>query len=140
MAYIIGIDPGEKHVGWAVIRDGTPVEACEVTPDEAIAMAEQMFQFPTRIAIEEFRLYPDKAALQAYSNMPTSKLIGVLEYIARKQGAQAFLQPADIKRPTEALMKARGMKHLAVVRKQGGHAKDAETHAVYRLLKGTRND
>lgn len=141
--HIIGIDPGGEHVGWAHFTDGRGVVVCERTPqgaenvlDDTIAELQRRGEGEDLLVIiEEFRLYPDKARSLIGSDMATSQLIGSLRYIARRSGVPVILQPAGIKLPTEAQMRRRGITHRAVLEKQGGHAKDAETHVWHHLLR-----
>lgn len=143
MKYILGIDPGGEHVGWAEFRNDQPVEVRERTPEAAedalwdwLALrynAEHVGG--SLLIIESFRLYPDKAKSQIGSDMPTSQLIGSMRYMARYWKVPVILQPAAIKEPTESLMRRRGIVHTAVQERQGGHAKDAETHVWHHLLR-----
>lgn len=88
------------------------------------------------LVIEEFRLYPWASEEQAFSEIPTIKVIGVLEYLHRAHnrlgGACTLVkQSAQIKKPTRAICRAR-----KVISKAGStHAKDAQLHAWYHLLR-----
>lgn len=140
---ILGVDPGERHVGWCVLRnDGGGWFADEVreyTHRESMdAFAHLAVNDPVdHWVVEEFRLYPDRAGAQTGSTMPTCELIGVFKYLHRLQTdpTPLWLQPASIKIPTLAVMKRVGVPHLAVKKRVGGHAKDAETHAWHHVLR-----
>lgn len=141
--HLISIDPGGEHVGWARFEDGKLEIVCERTPNEAEEILWEWAEHlpllertrDSLLVIEDFRLYPDKAKSLIGSGMPTSQLIGSLRFIARFYDIPVVLQPAAIKVPTEFQMKRRGIVHAAVQRKQGGHAKDAETHGYHHLIR-----
>lgn len=63
--------------------------------------------------------------------MKTSECIGVLKYICDRAGVSWVQQPASIQKPTEARMKAQGVR--LVSRGHGPHAKSAELHGLYRV-------
>lgn len=50
------------------------------------------------LVVEEFRLYPEMARQQGYSDFKTSKMIGVLEYIGEQRDTKVYLQGAGLKR------------------------------------------
>lgn len=134
---LIGIDPGDTHVGMAIYSEiiNGMVTAWEATPGECIVWIEQNLKAEDTLIVEEFRLYPDKAGAQGYSQMKTPELIGVLRYLCAKIGAQWVQQGAGIKKATLAILKAKGVVSLAVKNKAGNHAKDAELHLWYHIMR-----
>lgn len=97
---LVAFDPGDVHVGMALFSpEGGPASskgwrclyAIEVTPERAADdLADLMLQNKvTDVAIEQWLLYPDKAAQQAGSEMLSSQLIGVLKYIVRLNNRHA---------------------------------------------------
>ena len=137
---VVSIDPGGAHVGWCEARVdsvGTVVvdHIVEMSPQESIHAAERTFPTADVVVIERFALYPDKAKMLVGSEMETSQLIGVLKYLARLNECELVIQPASIKVPTESLMRHRGVRHAAVTRRVGGHAKDAETHLFHYVMR-----
>ena len=136
---LVAIDPGGEHVGWCeALWDGKEMQVGyveELTPDQATERAELVFPHTDTVIIESFRLYPDKAKMLVGSEMETSQLIGALKYLSRHHRCGLVMQPASIKVPTESLMRHRGIRHLAVTTKKGGHAKDAETHLMHHALR-----
>lgn len=128
----LAIDPGDIHVGYAydgrgdVIADEwTPREACE---NITIMMTRNEID---ELIIEEFILYEKDIRKQAWSKLQTSQLIGALKWIAEMFQIPVVEQSATIKKPTRAQMRARGIKHVGTVI----HAKDAELHLHYRVLR-----
>lgn len=132
---ILAIDPGDVHVGWACglrVKDTQwGVKAGEWTRSEAIAEVTRFGKDLDELIIEKFVLYPGKAAQQSYSPMLTSELIGKLKLVAELNNVTVTMQGADIKVPTKSQLKARGIPLVG----KGNHAKDAEAHLYYRLLK-----
>lgn len=144
---IIAIDPGEEHNGIAVFvafmgEDGRPHFECRMTTEHT---PEGMFD-SLRVwgslhgnakggfdvfVVEAFRLYPEKMASLAYSELRTVEVIGVLRERARQEGVAFVTQPAMIKKATEGQLRARGIK----VAGKGGHARDACLHGWHYWLK-----
>lgn len=163
---VIAIDPGDVHCGIAV--GGFPpngtlakrvagevhsewVPVCyrtiELTQAECLFFAAHTFRHVRAVALEIFALFPDKAAVQAGSTMPTSRLIGALEYIAstavegayyqglavRTLDSFLFEQQPAIKEGTIANLRARGLPSHAKTHHTGDHCFDAELH-LYHFL------
>lgn len=142
--YLIAIDPGDVHVGWAEFEKVKEQWACvlteEYTPDQAMEIYHTLVTMSAvaeTTVIEEFRLYPDRAMQQTGSTMPTAELIGRFKQVITQatDATELVMQPAAIKKPTIALMKKLDIKHRAVREHKGGHAKDAETHGWYHILR-----
>lgn len=142
--FIMAIDPGDKHVGWAYGLGKTKklrtssIKAGEWSADEAIAKIEvgltgvfNTGDMDRRVVVEEFRLYPDKAQAQGYSDFETAQMIGVIKYICSERGIEVIEQGAGIKKPTRAQLKGRGIQQVG----KGGHACDAELHLIHYCLK-----
>lgn len=133
---ILAVDPGGSHVGVAIFRGERCIDAFEVTPDELV---NELFWRGTTlrhtetIVCEEFRLRRSAALSLVGSTLPTVELIGVLRHYCRVYGIAFVTQPATIKRPTAAQLRHRGVESLALRRRAGGHARDAELHG-YRYL------
>lgn len=132
------IDPGDVHVGFATFVEYRGEYQCEyaeeITPDELFrrASSTDWLVTATHVVIEEFRVYPHTATALIGSDLPTTRMIGAMEYACHTQGVILLKQPAHIKKATEELLKH---KHIGLVsRGHGGHAKDAELHGWYRVL------
>lgn len=143
--YRLAIDPGDVHVGWALMRTYTEtVEVGEWTPNDCIDEVRKKLAYcklqkwNLELIIEEYVLYPGRAKEQAGSAFQTSQLIGALKLIARDYGIPVIMQSALVKKPTRRQLKARGIKRKAVG--AGIHASDAEEHLYHRHLREKRRE
>ena len=135
----IAIDPGDIHVGVAYFNPYGPdwedweVETWEWSPTE---ICEGLICMCTRnqieeIVIEEFVLYEQEYANQAWSPMLTSQLIGAIKLIAHMFRIPLTEQGASIKKPTRAQLRGRGIPQVG----KSVHEEDAELHGYYRMLR-----
>jgi hypothetical protein len=128
----LAIDPGDVHVGYAYgERDVT--KAGEWTPEECV---ENLVQMLTRnevdeIVIEEYVLYQQEYANQAWSPMLTPQLIGAIKLVAHWFRIPIVEQGAYAKKPTRAKMKRLGIRHVGTVI----HSMDAELHFHHRRMR-----
>lgn len=142
--FIIGIDPGDKHVGFAtwagnsVDKPGGGIRrAYELDASEALEHVELLLDewitdgIEPVIVVEEFVLYAWEAQSQSGSNMLTSQMIGAIKWMGERRNVTVVEQKATIKKPTRSQLKARGIKQLG----KGTHARDAELHLLYYLLR-----
>lgn len=157
---LVGIDPGDVHVGFAVFckeHDGHPVcsYTMELTPDECADRVAGMLARGELavIAIERFSLYEDKALSQVGSEMATSQLIGVINYLARvhnqfvrgversaaKDWAEVVLvsEGAHAKKAIRSQLRARGIDRVGKVGSHTGDAEEQGWYWLYRLEEGT---
>lgn len=134
--YVLGIDPGDKHVGlarWA--RGDAGVDCSEVHADMAYHEVDAILieaidgGYQPVVAIESFQLYEDKALAQSGSGMLTSQMIGGIKYIAQGMGVPVVEQGALIKAATRAQLRARGIKLTGSI-----HARDAGLHCAHFVL------
>lgn len=131
----IAIDPGDIHVGWAkhapnpawVVTTGewTPAECCD-----------RLVELLTRneieeVVIEEFVLYQQEYANQAWSPMKTSQLIGAIKLVCRWFQIPWVEQGAYVKKPTRAQLRGRGIEQVG----KEIHERDAELHLYNRILR-----
>lgn len=133
---ILAIDPGEVHCGTAWFQFGVCRETVEMPPDDLYRLIRNADW--NLIVIEEFRLYPDKAGVQGYSQLKTVEVIGVVRYLCAREGITLVEQGASIKKVARAQMLARGVDNLAVTERKGGHAADAVLHGWYYTNKTTK--
>jgi hypothetical protein len=100
--YILGLDPGKT----------TGVAVCEfkvLTKTEwptlvTVGQIELWYGLddilekwkPKGVAAESYKLYPFKAKSQAFSDMPSAQVIGVLTYLCNKMGIPLLLQGAHL--------------------------------------------
>ena len=133
---LYAVDPGDVHVGIAHQRAGRQAAAFEELADQTPYFFHDVLRPADTLVIEEFRLYPNKAAAQSWSPMRTSELIGALKWIAAQHDAQVVMQPASIKIPTRKQCAARGICYNGV---DSIHAKDAWLHLQYFILRGGKH-
>lgn len=157
---LAAIDPGDKHVGFAVFvkeHDGHPVcvYSIEITPDEcADRIAGMLFRDElAMVAVEKFTLYADKAMDQIGSEMLTSELIGVIKYLVRVHNDEVEKgdpwstglvllksEGAHAKKAIRAQLKARGIERVGKVGDHTGDAEEQGWYWLYRLGEDTGED
>ena len=144
MKRVFGVDPGDKHVGFCEARtqaDGTwevyaPVELSPPTFVRAVTITD-----PDLIVLESYRVYSDKAMQHIGSEVPTAEMIGYVKWLRYQRGlSKPIMQSASIKKPTEGWMDLLNIRHQAVTKRRGGHAKDAETHIYHYLMRTLKVD
>jgi hypothetical protein len=123
--HVVSIDPADKHVGVCFWLGGSIIEAKTITPIQMCEIIE-VTQFDA-VVIEEFRLYPWMAQNLGFNDMKTSQMIGALKFLANRIGSPVHMQPASIKKPAFARMKAEGFE----MPKGTQHAKDAVAHGFW---------
>jgi hypothetical protein len=141
----IAIDPGDVHVGVAEFERQTGGEwlcrwAHEFTPETFEQWYVEGLQKSrwVRVVIEWWKLFPESAPMYIGSDMPTSRLIGAIQALARAVPSDAgwfddevptYLQSPQIKVPCRALLKRRKLRSVAkILGIPGDHASDAELH------------
>ena len=132
---MLAIDPGDTFCGWALFLDGVCERVGTYQPEGLLDWVSDIGFELNILVIEEYRLYPDKAAAQAYSSFPTVETIGALKFIARQHDIRIVMQPAAAKRPARGISAAKKIRMLSSERGQSIHAKDAELHGVYWTIK-----
>jgi hypothetical protein len=176
---ILAVDPGEEHVGvalgcryfydatglneftgkpafpepgptWALQSPGWRVyDVAELKPWEFVLFLRENLHLIDWITCEKFTLYPHLAKEQIGSEMPTSKLIGWIEFSIRLWNEQWTKDPgtpaagrpevhyesypANIHKGTEAVLKNRGIELLSP--KTPDHARSAELHLWHSLIR-----
>lgn len=116
---------------------GNPVRLSPI-PFEELLIGEVNRGELDLIVVESFRLYPQMAREQGYSEFLTPQLIGVIRFIARRRGIPVYLQGASIKKlalqvasskPDFPLQKLRGGRTDFEGRNQ--HERDAVAHGFW---------
>lgn len=169
---VLAIDPGETHVGLAVgcryFTEGSGTDpqgmsdwvlqypgwrvydVAELTPPEFVRWFRSSIQHFDIVTCEKFTLYPHLAKEQIGSEMPTSKLIGWIEFTldlwnemvhepggpAQRAGAreiQYTSYPASIHKGTSAVMKKRDIPFVSPLTPD--HARSAELHFWHALIR-----
>lgn len=141
--YRLAVDPGDVHVGWAAADDNgvdSEIETGEVDASNALEFIGKKLRWArstgrrVELVIEAYVHYPH-VTHNAWSPQETSEMIGALKYIAGQMAIPWIEQGADIKKPTRAQLPARGIRQVG----SGTHARDAELHLWYRILKKKEN-
>ena len=88
---LVALDPGET-TGYATFIDGKPSFAGQInTKDNYNELMREIMHFnPTFLVYEDYKIYPNKVNMHTLSNIPTVKLIGVIEYECGKNNIKAF--------------------------------------------------
>ncbi len=104
---VVGIDPGDKHTGLVTIDGATgalrghhTVEYDQIIAAvEAFQMIEEKTDDRIYICMEIFQLYPGKQQALAWKQFEVVELIGIIKYLARKQGHPLQMgRPPDVNR------------------------------------------
>ena len=130
----LALDPGSVHCGVARFKNGKCQWAREYDPQGLFTLLEHTTV--QGVISESFRLYPNKAAAQFWSQLKTVEVIGVIKYICKMRGIPVIEQPASIKIPIAAQLAARHYKYKS--HGHGGHAKDSEYHGMYYLARNKK--
>lgn len=147
----LAIDPGDVHQGVAYFEiDISMVEGRTVkrwwTRDLTRASLIKLVEEASidALVVEEFRLYPELAREQGYSDFKTPKIIGVLEYLAEVRCIPVYGQGASLKRKARRIGERSGfpgkMRMLGSGRSRyrgwdfegpSQHERDATAHGVW---------
>jgi hypothetical protein len=145
--WIFAVDPGQQYAGlsWTrscpeliggetvgsryATRTADPIDAVRLFSTWAEAAQMSSVQDPV-LVIEEYRLFPDKVAMQTGKTIPTAENIGMFKWAAMQYDVRVQEQPASIKKPMAGLLNGRALKACGDSR----HAKDAELHMWYFVL------
>lgn len=153
---VLAVDPGEEHVGVTVgvqdpeaPRGWRVTDVAEMTPWEFVIWFKNSIQLFDFVSCEKFTLYPHLAKEQVGSEMPTSKLIGWIEFTVRmwnecwtkQKGNKAFgmleiqyfSYPANIHKGTSAVMKKKDIPFVSPLTPD--HARSAELHFWHTLIR-----
>jgi hypothetical protein len=167
---VLAIDPGETHVGlavgcryftegsgqdpqgqddWVLQTPGWRVyDVAELTPPEFVRWFRRSIQHFDLVTCEKFTLYPHLAKEQIGSEMPTSKLIGWIEFTVQMWNemvhepgnpARGYTEiqytsyPANIHAGTSSVMKKRDIPFVSPLTPD--HARSAELHLWHSLIR-----
>lgn len=139
--YVLAVDPGEVHVGVAEFSKGRCAWTREFGPEQFYEFLEKVCALGSVrasgvVVVEEFRLYPGKAAAQSWSQLKTVEVIGTIRYITGYYGVTMVEQGAHIKKVARARMGAQGVVNLAVEQRLGRHCADAVEHGWFYINHG----
>jgi hypothetical protein len=128
---VVAIDPGEKHCGIAWFNNGE-FTAITMSPDKFLNQLHKLMLAGDNLmtlVVEEFRLFPWKSGVQAFSQMSTCEVIGVIKYLARLYNQEVvFQKPSDVK----SFVSDNKLRQAGMLTGDS-HAKDASRHLFYYL-------
>jgi hypothetical protein len=106
--HFLAIDPGDVHCGVAYLTARTlpaPVLFVHWTRDLRPDSHDDLLESASvdGWVVEAFRLYPELAREQGYSDFPTVQRIGVAKYIARRRSVWCDIQGADLKKKSRRI-------------------------------------
>src|SRR5688572_29726798 len=120
---MLALDPGSTHCGIAVFDGGRCVRADTLRPNMLFQMLEKVDE---KVWVcEEWRSYPWRN--KPFDPVVTAEVIGVIKYLARKRRRELYMQPAMIKKPTAARVRAAEIELLPGTI----HCQDAQLHGWY---------
>ncbi len=106
---LLAIDPGAVHNGLAYF-ELYPQEhkltrwwTRDLSPEALTDFLEQTVTQFDVVVVEEFRLYPELAREQGYSDFPTVEMIGVIKYLCKRANVKVVMQGASIKRKSRRI-------------------------------------
>lgn len=129
-AVYLGIDPGEKN-GIAGYSDKYELLWMLTVKEPDMGPFIGKCNNLKLIIIEDFLLYPSKAMPQSFSDMPTSRVIGRVEEIARTKDIKIIKQPANIKKTAYKWI---GVKQPSKSNPRN-HELDAHAHFMFWAIK-----
>lgn len=128
MTKLIAVDPGEKHCGVAVwgVSDQRTVT---LNPEELFVFIRDRLPKIDVLVVEAYRVYP--WVDHAFAAVATVEVIGVLRYLWKDYEGEVVWaeQDATIKKPTEKILRAKGIKLVG----RNRHERDAELHGHHYL-------
>lgn len=130
---ILSLDPGYT-TGYAVGKTTGPrkfefINAGEILFDSRFEELDRLFKTyqPHHVVIEDFILYKDKAVAQAGSRIPSSRIIGAVDYICFKYGIALTFQTASSRKSVR-------IPDAIKERFPSAHARDAYQHLRYYVI------
>lgn len=123
---LFAIDPGET-CGYAVFWYGD-LHRAEQDKD----ITKYIFGYkPYILVYEDYKIYPGKLKSHSFSDIPTLKVIGAIEYICHKEGIKVIKQLAST---AKGFCTNEKLKEWGFYEKGKPHANDAIRHGCHCLL------
>jgi hypothetical protein len=128
---LLAIDPGET-TGVAYFINGELIKTAQLT--SIIAIEEAILDFlPDMLIYEDYRIYPAKLKSHSFSEIPTLKIIGAIEYVCEKYHIKTIKQLATM---AKGFCNSYKLKEWGYWAKGEQHSRDAIRHGCYFLLFG----
>lgn len=131
---IIGFDPG-KLTGVAIYDEAKHdfVELKQILIDKSYQVIDTIVTTqPSIVIVEKFVLYPWRAKMQGWSDLPAVQIIGVIKTVCDHLGIPLKFQYANQRKfVPQALIDRTSMRELG---KKKEHARDAALHVLYYVM------
>jgi hypothetical protein len=130
---LLCLDPGET-TGWAIFRNGVLTGAGQfrVTSPRVFDKIIDKLR-PDALVVENYRIYPWRSKQHQWSEVPTLRYIGMIQYVASARGIPVYFQMAQL---AKVFATDRKLKEWNLYKIDNRHANDAIRHGVYFLLFG----
>ena len=93
---LLCLDPGET-TGWALFRNGVLTGSGQFRVTSPAVFDRIFTKFkPTQLVVENYRIYPWRSKQHEWSEVPTLRYIGMIQYIAASRGIPVSLQMAQL--------------------------------------------
>ena len=130
---LLCLDPGET-TGWALFRNGVLTGSGQFRVTSPAVFDRIFTKFkPTQLVVENYRIYPWRSKQHEWSEVPTLRYIGMIQYIAASRGIPVSLQMAQL---AKVFATDRKLKSWGLYKADKKHANDAIRHGCYFLLFG----
>jgi len=130
----MSIDPG-LTIGYSIFVNGEPSGASQIdvtNDDKELSIISEIKKYsPEVLVYEDYIIYPSKMDAHNLSDIPTLKLIGVIEFICYQMGIKVFKQLAST---GKGFVKDDKIKEWGYYLKGRPHAMDALRHGLHALL------
>lgn len=130
-ASLLCLDPGET-TGWALFRNGRLTGSGQFKVTDLKLFEQLITKFdPTLIICENYRVYPWLLKQHSWSEIPTVRYIGIIQYIADVRGTPVRMQMAQM---AKVYCTNNKLKRWGLLQVDKKHANDAIRHGCYYLL------
>jgi len=136
---LLAIDPGET-VGYAIFRhgqlDSVGQLTCASKPATVLDLAMRISELVknveplTKVVIEDYRVYANKAKMHSWNALHTPKLIGAIQGLCMQYEIPVVLQGAS----SMQFCTNKKLKEWGYYQQGMSHANDAIRHGCYYLL------
>ena len=126
---LFAIDPGET-IGHSNFNDGEFMFAGQVK-DLKMLMRLIVSYEPDIVVYEDYKIYPGKLQSHSFSDIPTLKTIGAIEYICDLHNIKVIKQLAST---AKGFCTSEKLKEWGFYQRGKPHAMDATRHGCYALL------
>lgn len=129
-ATLLSLDPGGT-IGFSVFQNGHLLLTGQLK-GESQSIHDLFDRYkPTEVVCEDYRVYAHKLQQHSYSNIPTLRLIGAIEYVCNQSHLLLSLQMASL---AKGFVTDKKLKEWGLYQIRQPHANDALRHACYYLL------